>query len=85
MNILQLDNQRDCLNSCWSHYINLSHQHKRFAYKIGVKFNKTISVTEKSNYLSKIVSAYIFHGLDYWPANILNNFMLKIIFLVRLI
>ena len=32
---------------------------KRFGYKIGIQFNKTPLFTDKKNYVTKILNAYI--------------------------
>ena len=38
---------------------------KRFGCKIGIQFNKTSLFTDKKNYATKIVNAYIDYHLEY--------------------
>ena len=40
---------------------------KRFVYKIGMQFNKSVLVLEQSNYPTKIVNTYIVYDLNDWP------------------
>ena len=47
---------------------------KQFGYKIGIQFNNTILVIDKT---AKIVNAYIVYDLDYWLRNLLYIFVLK--------
>ena len=51
-------------------YTVFLHNIKRFGYKIGIEFNKSVSIFEQNNCLTKI--AYIVYDLINWPRNLLN-------------
>ena len=53
------------------------HSIKLTEYRIGIKFDKETLATEKNNYLTKIVNAYIVYDLDVWLRNHTNNLKLK--------
>ena len=42
-----------------------------------LEFDKDLLAVEQNNYLSKIVTVYIFYDLDTWPRNPINNFKFK--------
>ena len=44
---------------------------------IELEFDKDLLAVEQNNYLSKIVTVYIFYDLDMWPRNPINNFKFK--------
>ena len=60
-------------------YTSFLHNIKNSVYKMGMQFNNSILVVEKSNYATKIVNAHIVYDLDNSPRNPLNNFLLKIV------
>ena len=50
---------------------------KRLGYTVGIQFLNDCLVAENSNYLTKIVNAYIAFDLDLWSKNPLKTFTLK--------
>ena len=42
-----------------------------------IKFDKDPLAVEQRNYLTKVVNAYIVHGLDAWPKVSLRSFIFK--------
>lgn len=49
---------------------------KRFGYKIGIQFNKTPLFTDKKNYATKILNAYIAYHWEFClfcATNVLKN------------
>ena len=50
---------------------------KLSGYKTGIKFDKDPLAIEQSNYLTKIVNAYIVYELNAWSRNPNNNFKFK--------
>ena len=51
--------------------------HNAFLLNTGILLYSTPLVIDKDNYTIKIINAYIFYDLDYWPRNSLNSFTLK--------
>ena len=50
---------------------------KLSGYITGIKFDNSVLVVEKNNYIRKIANIYIVYDLDTYPKNPLNNFALK--------
>ena len=58
-------------------YTTFLNSTKFSGYITGIKFDDSILVVEKNNYIRKIVNIYIVYDLNTYPKNPLNNFALK--------
>ena len=58
-------------------YTAFLHSIKRFGYKVGIKFDKDPLAVEQTNYVTKILNAYIVYDLHAWPTVPFDNLKLK--------